>query len=235
MADRLDPILPPVPWSTKDVLGAIGVVAGTMLLAGLGTPALLSMTRPATPSGTVNLVLLWLATLEGVLLVTAWYFGVRRYNLSWVVFGFRRLTSGLALLHIGWVLAVALFTSILYALAVRALGWEAFLPAPLPTALAEDPSAYLPLAVIALFLAPVAEETFFRGFVFPGIGRRYGLLWGALASAGLFGVSHMHPGLFVPTTVLGLLLALVYVRTGSLWGPIVTHFSYNALALAATR
>jgi len=88
------------------------------------------------------------------------------------------------------------------------------------------------IAVLAVVLAPVAEEIFFRGFLFTGIGNRYGYGWGAVASALLFALAHfMQPGAFLPIFLLGLLLAWLYIRIGSIWACIFTHFAYNSLAL----
>jgi membrane protease YdiL (CAAX protease family) len=76
--------------------------------------------------------------------------------------------------------------------------------------------------------APVAEEILFRGVVFAAI-RDAG--WPRLAlmgSALLFGAVHFNLGALVPLTGFGMLLALVYDRTGSLLAPIAAHMVFNA-------
>jgi membrane protease YdiL (CAAX protease family) len=84
----------------------------------------------------------------------------------------------------------------------------------------------LPLALIA---APIFEEFIFRGIVFGGLRRSFGLVPAALASAAIFAV--MHPALSIaPVFLLGVVAALVYERSRSLLAPMLTHAAYNACA-----
>jgi ABC-2 type transport system permease protein len=87
----------------------------------------------------------------------------------------------------------------------------------------------LPLALIA---APVFEEFIFRGLIFGGLRRSFGLWPASLASAAVFAI--MHPALsIVPVFIMGICAALVYDRSRSLLAPMLTHAVYNACALAA--
>lgn len=87
----------------------------------------------------------------------------------------------------------------------------------------------LPLALIA---APLFEEFIFRGLIFGGLRRSFGLWPAALASAALFAI--VHPAISIaPVFVLGLCAALVYERTRSLLAPMVSHAVYNAVAIGA--
>jgi membrane protease YdiL (CAAX protease family)/uncharacterized RDD family membrane protein YckC len=83
--------------------------------------------------------------------------------------------------------------------------------------------------------APLSEEIFFRGFIFGGLRRRLPM-WAAAAIAGaVFGVLHYTGpdsiGVVPQLAVLGVLLAWLYERTGSLWPPIILHVANNGLAL----
>jgi membrane protease YdiL (CAAX protease family) len=87
----------------------------------------------------------------------------------------------------------------------------------------------LPLALIA---APLFEEFIFRGLIFGGLRRSFGLWPATLASAALFAI--MHPAISIfPVFVLGVCTALVYERTRSLLAPMLTHAVYNAIAVGA--
>lgn len=93
--------------------------------------------------------------------------------------------------------------------------------------------------VMALFLvsvvAPLAEELFFRGFLF-GALRRRGLPLAAGVSGLAFGLAHVASspiGFLVPLALLGVLLCLVYERTGSLYSAIALHAVNNAVAFGA--
>lgn len=87
----------------------------------------------------------------------------------------------------------------------------------------------LPIALIA---APLFEEFIFRGLIFGGLRRSFGLWPATLVSAALFAI--MHPAIsMAPVFVLGICTALVYERTRSLIAPMLTHAVYNAIALGA--
>ena len=87
----------------------------------------------------------------------------------------------------------------------------------------------LPLAVIA---APVFEEFIFRGLIFGGLRRSFGLWPAVLVSSALFAVMHP-PQSMIPVFILGASAALVYDRTRSLLAPMLAHAVYNACALGA--
>lgn len=83
-------------------------------------------------------------------------------------------------------------------------------------------------------VAPIAEELFFRGFLF-GALRKYGLVVAAGVTGVLFGLAHVLSspiGFIVPLAFLGVLLCLLYERTGSLYPPIALHCINNSIAFA---
>ena len=94
-------------------------------------------------------------------------------------------------------------------------------------------------AVIAGFLivaaAPLSEEIFFRGFMYGGLRRRLPVWTAAGVSGVAFGLVHYTGtdsiGVVPQLAVLGILLAWLYERTGSLWPPILLHLLNNSLAL----
>jgi membrane protease YdiL (CAAX protease family) len=81
-------------------------------------------------------------------------------------------------------------------------------------------------------VAPLAEEMFFRGFLF-GALRKRGLILALLVSGTAFGLAHVASspiGFIVPLAALGVILALLYERTGSLWPSIALHALNNSIA-----
>jgi membrane protease YdiL (CAAX protease family) len=87
----------------------------------------------------------------------------------------------------------------------------------------------LPLAIVA---APIFEEFIFRGLIFGGLRRSFGVWPAAISSAAIFAL--MHPPVSVlPVFVLGLATALVYERTRSLLAPMLAHAAYNACVIGA--
>jgi membrane protease YdiL (CAAX protease family) len=92
------------------------------------------------------------------------------------------------------------------------------------------------IAAVALIAgaAPIAEESFFRGFFFGGLRGRLPMWPAAVISGLVFGAVHAPEGptAVVPLAMLGVALALLYERTGSLWPCIFAHCLNNSLALA---
>jgi hypothetical protein len=88
------------------------------------------------------------------------------------------------------------------------------------------------LAVVVL--APIAEELFFRGFFFAGLRSRWSLWPSALLSGAIFGVVHAPTGptAAIPLAGLGVGLAWLYNKTGSIWPCMLAHFLNNALAIS---
>jgi uncharacterized protein len=96
------------------------------------------------------------------------------------------------------------------------------------------------LASLAVFLicvvAPIAEESFFRGFLYGGLRQRLSQVPAAAISGLVFGGVHAPTGptAIVPLAILGFALALLYERTGSIWPGVLAHALNNALALAVS-
>lgn len=103
----------------------------------------------------------------------------------------------------------------------------------------------LAYAILYPVAAPVAEELLFRGVLFKGLrdGLRGGLGRGvavgvaALISGAIFGALHLGGGQdkFIPVLIaLGVLLALAYEWSGTLYVPIAIHALNNAIATASS-
>lgn len=91
------------------------------------------------------------------------------------------------------------------------------------------------LVLSSVLLAPLAEETFFRGMFFPALLRRVSL-WPAMGlSATLFAFGHVQATLsgtlLVVLTVLplGILLAWLYHRFKTLAAPMAAHATFNLI------
>ena len=112
-----------------------------------------------------------------------------------------------------------------------ALAWLHFAPVPAaaPATRTTD-SEFAGLAIIAIAAAPVFEEFIFRGLIFKGLRRSFGLAAATLASAAIFALVHpVHA--MVPVFVMGALAALVYERTKILAAPMTVHAIYNAVVV----
>jgi membrane protease YdiL (CAAX protease family) len=91
---------------------------------------------------------------------------------------------------------------------------------------------------ITCMLAPLAEEVFFRGFLFPVLRSRWGTAAGVIATGALFSLVHASGSpaeALIVLFVLGSGLCLLYLRTGSLLPCIGVHALNNAIAFAVTK
>jgi uncharacterized protein len=89
-------------------------------------------------------------------------------------------------------------------------------------------------ALLVIVIAPVVEEFFFRGFLYRSFRTSLGVWPAALLAGGIFGVIHALTGIAaVPILiVLGVVLCLVYERSGTLYAPIAMHAFNNTLAFS---
>lgn len=92
---------------------------------------------------------------------------------------------------------------------------------------------FIALPLVGLFV-PLVEETFFRGFLLAGLRNKMGPIAALALSSAIFALFHIHPGLYVPTFVLGVAIGWVYLRTGSVWPSVVLHAVHNSTALILT-
>ena len=83
-----------------------------------------------------------------------------------------------------------------------------------------------------MVLVPPAEESFFRGILYPWI-KRAGFprlaLWGTALA---FAATHSNLMSFIPLAAFALALTLLYERTGNLLAPIAAHAFFNAANMA---
>lgn len=89
------------------------------------------------------------------------------------------------------------------------------------------------IIILAVTIAPIAEEFVFRFFLY-GVLRRYvGRALALVLSALLFAAVHAHLPSFAPLFVLGSCFTLAYEWSGSLLVSMTMHAIFNALTLTA--
>jgi membrane protease YdiL (CAAX protease family) len=96
----------------------------------------------------------------------------------------------------------------------------------------QDVPEELGFLLLGVFVAPVAEEAFFRGMLFGGLRRGMSAIPAAAISGVVFGAVHFASGAAAipPLAILGFALCLLYERTGSLLPGLGAHTLNNALA-----
>jgi len=225
-----------VPWQWRDVLfAALIAAAPIVVLAVLGTISSGSTAAHQTATAGVALAAIVSTVIVDVWLVFwAWFFSLRKYRLSLRSFGFRGYEESSSwAVAVGIILGGILATTILGDVSNYAYRK---IVGPVPTenvvTIFPHTSAGLVLfIVLAVLVAPLLEETVFRGFVFQGLSRSWGPLTGAVVSALVFALWHQQLSVLIPIFGLGLLLAAAFYWTRSIYTNIAFHAVFNALGL----
>ena len=165
-----------------------------------------------------------------------------------IVVALRRLGSPLAFLGLRWPtpgdlgLTLALVVpwyvgiAVITALSSAALNGGRVVPGNTRELFIQHPHG-VGILVLALLVtavaAPLCEEAFFRGMLFRLLRRRLPLWVAVLLSSMAFGLAHASPtvsfALLPVFTYMGVVLAVVYARTGSLTNSVLLHGLNNAV------
>jgi membrane protease YdiL (CAAX protease family) len=91
--------------------------------------------------------------------------------------------------------------------------------------------------ILGVLVAPLVEETIFRGFLYPVIARRMGVTAGIAITGTLFGLMHAAQlggalGQIALLILVGVALTWVRARTGTVAASYFVHLGYNGLQLA---
>jgi uncharacterized protein len=87
------------------------------------------------------------------------------------------------------------------------------------------------LVFTLVVLAPVCEEIFFRGYLYPALRNRMSRQPAMVLNGVLFAAAHFELIGFIPRALLGYGLCYIYERNKTLGGPITGHALYNGLVL----
>jgi membrane protease YdiL (CAAX protease family) len=90
------------------------------------------------------------------------------------------------------------------------------------------------LTVFVAIIGPVIEEIFFRGFTYKAFRARVGPGWAMAASAAIFSLMHLNFVALVPIFLLGIYLAYLYEKTGSLVPSMTAHMAHNIVMVTFT-
>jgi uncharacterized protein len=173
----------------------------------------------------------------------ALYFAVLRGPVGTAAFGFRwpglRVTiKAVVSAGVGYFAVTAVYSSL--------VGLHGTDKLPSELGVGKSTAALVAAAVFVCAIAPIAEEFFFRGFLFGALrqmrikvaGRELGTWVAAVITGILFGLAHTgsaSPQYLIPLGFLGFVLCLVRWRTGSLYPCMALHCINNSLALGVNQ
>jgi len=223
--------LPPVP-------GGMGFGSGDIVLAGLlGAYFLVNAANAPTGPIIINarvILMTCFVNLSLVILIVG--FLVSRNRDPRILFGLRwtgwKGGLPLLLLSLAAILPLLFFTQLLMQswLGPNARPQDILLYLQSMTSLPEKALVIL----MAVVVAPFAEETIFRGY-FHGVLLQYAGRWPAIIiNALLFAAIHVHLPSFAGLFFLAVGLTLVYEATGSLWASMLMHGLFNTITVAVT-
>ncbi len=122
-----------------------------------------------------------------------------------------------------WLLSVGVVW--LYYLILRSLSRIPDLSEDLPA----DRFQYWILSLpVVVLIGPILEELIFRGMILNRWAAKWSLRRSIIFSSLFFGFLHAD---FIGGAVFGVVMSLLYLRTGTLLVPIVLHVGYNAIAM----
>ncbi len=220
---------PAPPWGVAGVLiGLAPVLAMTLLPLLAGVSADLEAIESLTLQERYLGFLFVQGLLAGIAMVAAL---ASRGGLA--ALGFRRPGAPALLVPAAGGAALVVASSL------WALSLERFAPAAYAEMLAEQAqqmdllAAPWPLLLLAAVIAaPLAEELYFRGFVYGGLRRDLPFAVASGLSAAIFSGIHLMAWSTVPLFLVGLAAAVAYERYRTLWAPLALHAAFNGTALA---
>lgn len=223
-AESLPTSFPYATWGPRLAVGGVFLALGAGIL--LGIPAvIIDQPKNGDLSSAANAVV-QLATALGFLLVPIWI--ASRWGESSVGVALRRLgVRGFEPSALKWMAAAVGAYLVFAALYAGIFG------SPHQEDIAESFGAVPVQILLIAIAAPVSEEVCFRGMLFGGLRTRLPRLAAALISGLVFGGLHALTGVSAvpPLIVFGIVLALLYEKTGSIVPGIMLHMLNNAVAL----
>jgi len=232
------------PWSWLDLLLLIAVtLLGTFLISIVlvGIFAAFGMTPTSLQNSSTNKSLFLIinqAILSlGLLAYLATQIRVRFQSPFWRTIGWRQLQTGTIprrIVYLSLVLG-GFSISLLVQLASAALQTKAKLPI---QEYFQDPRSALLLMLMSILLAPLVEETIFRGYLYPVLARSFGIGAGVVITGTLFGLLHA-PQLWGGWGQISLLIGVGIIFTAAraishtVVASYILHVSYNSFLFIA--
>ena len=219
-----------VPWTMGDVARALIL---PLLLIVLNVGAAIT-TDVDTDDLTETDHIVGLAfgfVLEAALLAFVYYFAVRKYRGSWRSLGFRRPENvrwwfPLAIVG-GSFLTIWVWVGLLYVLGIAP-------ESNIPENIYDYAIPVVMLGLLTIVVAPFAEEVFFRGFLFQGAAKRWGMWAGIGFSAFIFGLAHAgapESWLLLPAIAgIGAIFAWGFAKSGSIYPSLFAHVVFNSVS-----
>ncbi len=139
-----------------------------------------------------------------------------------------------------WIMPAFVYAMMVVGALIVACGWQTWVqdslgarPQEAVTLVREtsDVGLLVAMAVTAIIFAPITEELIFRGYLYPVVKRFTDRWFASIFSGVLFGVIHFNVMALPMLALMGIILAVIYEKSGSLWVPIGCHAAFNATSV----
>lgn len=222
-------------WRWRDLaiilLGTILILVGGVILI-----IIINVLKGANPEDLLQPTVaqtISLTALEAVALIGGvYFFGLRRKGFDWEAVGIRPTSTNWYLIaFVATIIIIpiaGLITIAFYFAAGQSLEnpqLDFLLPEGLSTIDA------LVMLVLAGFIAPLGEELLFRGVIYTVFRERWGIWLGVLLSSLLFAIIHGDIAVGITGFLLGIVAAIVFELSGSLWTAVLVHAINNSLKI----
>lgn len=240
--------LPPMgfarPRSTWGWFEAIGIYLLAFLAGGFASIPVLAALGDTSVNGAIGRSEIIATIVADVVIVGVIVFWLARRHREWRAAmvlppGPERIRRDLlygAIAGLILVPAVGLISGGIEVVLRQALGHQVTTPEQVAPGLSPLAAGFL--VVLAVVVAPISEELFFRGVLFRSVRDRHGFWAAALASALPFGLVHYVPSPAIDAFVLqltmvftGIGLAWIYERRGSVVASMAAHVAFNVVGL----
>jgi membrane protease YdiL (CAAX protease family) len=245
-ADSLSPVrdASALRWRDLAYLGLFYLVAGAALTkaALMAASAALRIDESAlqdVPATYVAVVAASQALLSLAVLAFLWLLVRSRGTASfWPALGWHGLavTPRAALIRLGarYVLGGAALAIVIQAASYYA-GTKSSVP--MESFFRDRPSVLMMMA-LGILVAPLFEETLFRGCIYPVVAGTFGMPAGILVTGMLFGLAHslQLAGAWkqvLLVTIVGIVLTYIRARTGTVLASYLVHLGYNSFLFGA--
>lgn len=223
-------------WSLKDLLVIIGGIV-FLLVTGFGILGLIlqvwdtgsnQILQPTIVQSLIVAGMEAIAFLGGV-----YFFGIQRRRTGWASVGLKRASlSWLAIAFVTTSLAIPI-TGLITLIVMLALGMPLENPQ-LEFLLPEDITGVQAFGMILLagVIAPFGEEVLFRGVLYQYLRDKWGVFAGVILSSLIFGLIHLNLAVGLTAFLLGILLAVFFEYSRSLWTSVLIHAMNNSARIA---
>lgn len=170
----------------------------------------------------------------GFILAVVCFYIFKKHNLNWQSFGFKPLPIFKTIAYIALAFLITFIAWIIIAPII--LIYFPFINLEQSQEIFQPNMSLLAqilLIFYAVIIGPLLEEVVFRGIILPAVSNRWNFAIGVILSTIIWSLLHFQLNVIIFTSVFGIVLSYVYLKSQSLWPSYLTHVLKNLVAVIA--